>query len=92
MLSLSCKTDPTQFGPEITTMDELRPNKLLSREEAARFLGVKKGTLEVWASTGRYELPVVKIGRLAKYRLSDLMDFIEARTVCAGAPREACRR
>lgn len=56
-------------------------NKLLSREEAADFLGVSKGTLEVWASTKRYPLPFVKIGRLAKYRLSDLLKFIEDRTV-----------
>lgn len=56
-------------------------NKLLSREEAADFLGVSKGTLEVWHSTGRYPLPVVKVGRLAKYRQSDLEAFVEARTV-----------
>jgi len=54
---------------------------LLSRPEAAKFLGVKEGTLEVWASTGRYDLPIVKIGRLAKYRLSDLEKFIDKRTV-----------
>jgi excisionase family DNA binding protein len=57
------------------------PNKLLNRQEAADYLGVTKGTLEVWASTGRYNLPFVKIGRLAKYRFGDLLDFISARTI-----------
>lgn len=52
-------------------------SRLLSREEAAQFLGVSKGTLEVWASTKRYDLPFIKIGRLAKYRMQDLLEFIE---------------
>lgn len=52
---------------------------LLTRAEAATFLGVSKGTLEVWASTQRYNLPFVKIGRLAKYRMCDLEAFIQSR-------------
>jgi hypothetical protein len=51
---------------------------LLSREEAAAFLGVKPTTLAIWHCTKRYALPVVKVGRLAKYRLSDLRAFIDA--------------
>lgn len=54
--------------------------KLVTREEAAKFLGVSKGTLEVWACHKRYDIPVIKIGRLAKYRMSDLIAFIERRT------------
>ncbi len=52
--------------------------RLLTREEAANFLGVSKGTLEIWACTKRYPLPFVKIGRLAKYRISDLNAFVES--------------
>jgi excisionase family DNA binding protein len=51
-------------------------SELLSREEAARYLGVSASTLAVWKSTGRYLLPVVKIGRLVKYRKRDLDAFI----------------
>ena len=36
---------------------------LLTREQAAQYLGVKPQTLSVWHSTGRYPLPVVKVGR-----------------------------
>ena len=54
---------------------------LLTRVEAARYLGVKVQTLGLWASTGRYELPYVRIGRLAKYRRADLDAFIERRRV-----------
>jgi excisionase family DNA binding protein len=57
---------------------------LVSRAEAARLLGVKVGTLEVWASTGRYDLPFVKVGRLVRYRMSDLEAFIRRRRRTAG--------
>ncbi|MDZ4834625.1 MAG: helix-turn-helix domain-containing protein [Candidatus Melainabacteria bacterium] len=54
---------------------------LLSRKEAAAYLGVTPETLAVWHCTKRYPLPVIKIGRLCKYRVSDLDAFITQRTV-----------
>ena len=54
---------------------------LLSRDEAASTLGVRPQTLACWASTGRYDLPFVKIGRRVMYRLSDIESFIEANLV-----------
>lgn len=56
---------------------------LCSPEQAAAFLGVKPQTLAVWRSTRRHGLPFVKVGRLVKYRASDLTKFIESRTVGA---------
>lgn len=58
-----------------------RQSDLLSREEAAEYLGVSPKTLATWACTKRYPLPVVKLGRAVKYRVADLEKFIEARTV-----------
>ena len=52
----------------------------MSRKEAAEYLGVTVHTLAVWKCTGRYNLPCVKIGKLAKYRKEDLDDFILSRT------------
>lgn len=52
---------------------------LMSRKEAALYLGVSERTLAIWKCTGRYKLPVVKIGRLAKYRKADLDAFILSR-------------
>lgn len=52
-------------------------NKLLSVNEAATFLGVKPQTLYHWQCTGRYNIPSVKIGKLLKYRQSDLDAFVE---------------
>lgn len=56
---------------------------LLPDTQAAAALGVSKGTLAVWRSTGRYNLPFVKCGRLVRYRVGDILDFLEART-CHG--------
>lgn len=65
-------------------MNQAKPietsEKLLSRKEAANFLGVTEHTLAVWACNKRYSLPYVKIGRLVKYRYSDLIKFIELQT------------
>ena len=55
--------------------------ELLTRKEAADYLGVAEQTLAVWKSTGRYPLPVVKVGRLARYKKSDLDEFIKRQTV-----------
>jgi len=61
---------------------ELEPvQNLLSRDEAAAFLGLKTQTLASWASSGRYPLPFVKVGRAVRYRLSDLEKFLADRTV-----------
>jgi hypothetical protein len=54
-------------------------NKLLNRREAADFLGVKETTLATWQSTKRYDLPIIKVGRLVKYRLTDLIEFVNRR-------------
>jgi excisionase family DNA binding protein len=67
-----------------TIPHNLKSARLLSRKEAAELLGVKVDTLAVWQSTQRYHIPVVKVGRLARYRYSDLLDFIERRTVTGG--------
>lgn len=53
---------------------------LLTRAEAAEYLGVKIQTLALWATTGRYGLRFVKVGRLSKYRQSDLDEFLEKNT------------
>ena len=53
---------------------------LLTRAEAAEYLGVKVQTLALWASTGRYSLPFVKVGRLSKYRQTHLDEFLERNT------------
>jgi excisionase family DNA binding protein len=57
------------------------PSPLLSPAQAASYLSVEVATLAVWRCTGRYALPYVKVGRLVRYRQSDLDDFLKARSV-----------
>lgn len=59
--------------------------ELLTRAEAADYLGIAKQTLAIWKTTGRYALPVVKVGRLTKYRRSDLDEFLSRRTLDTSA-------
>lgn len=54
--------------------------KLLNSQEASQYLGVTRDTLAVWRTTRRYELPYIKVGRLVKYRLSDLDNWLNQRT------------
>lgn len=58
-----------------------KQSELLTREQAAEYLGITSRTLAVWACTKRYGLTYIKVGRLAKYRKRDLDAFIERRAV-----------
>ncbi len=58
-----------------------RHSDLFTREQAADYLGVTSRTLAVWACVKRYNLPYVKVGRLVKYRRTDLDEFIARRTI-----------
>jgi len=55
--------------------------ELLTREQAAEYLNIRPQTLAVWASTGRYALPMVRVGRAVRYRRADLDLFISQNTV-----------
>ena len=61
-------------------MKEWNKPQLLNRKEAAEFLGLKAITLASWKTTRRYDLPVIKVGRLVRYRITDLVAFLERRT------------
>lgn len=54
---------------------------LLTREQAAKYLGVSVSALAAWACNKRYNLPMIKVGRLAKYRIQDLDEFINRNTI-----------
>ncbi len=58
--------------------------KLLTRQQAAKILGIKPQTLATWACVSGPErnLPVVKIGRLSRYRREDIDAFIENGKKC----------
>ncbi len=55
-------------------------NPLLTPPEAASYIGVSVDTLSVWRCTGRYNISYLKVGRLVRYRKSDLDAWLEKRT------------
>jgi hypothetical protein len=70
-------TNPLAIKRDPIDMDALPQSTLLDDVLAAEALAVSRGTLAVWRSTGRYNLPYVKIGRLVKYKVGDLIAFRE---------------
>lgn len=71
----------SQKENEITEHTPDNRYKLLKRKEAANFLGLSAGTLAVWKCNKLHDLPVIKVGGSIRYRLSDLKDFLERRTI-----------
>jgi hypothetical protein len=52
---------------------------LLRPEKAAALLGVTEGSLAVWRSTKRYPLKYIRVGRVIRYRLTDIEEFLRIR-------------
>jgi excisionase family DNA binding protein len=59
--------------------------QMLDDKSAAELLDVTPGTLSVWRSTGRYNLPFVKVGRKVRYRRCDLEAWLQGRYRESGA-------
>ncbi|WP_215884768.1 helix-turn-helix domain-containing protein [Acidithiobacillus sulfurivorans] len=51
----------------------------VDEQKASIVLDVKPATLCNWRCTGRYNLPYVKTGRLVRYRVADLAEWIAKR-------------
>jgi excisionase family DNA binding protein len=64
-------------------MHDAEQDALLTTKQAAEALTLDPGTLEVWRSKKRYDLPYVKIGSKVRYRQSAIQKFLESRTVKA---------
>ena len=59
----------------------VKMNNLLTTKEAADFLGIPARTLENWRCNQRYNLPYIKIGRIIRYRMIDLVAWINSSRV-----------
>ncbi len=62
-----------------------RTRDLIDEKQAAEHLTVSPGTLSVWRSTCRYNLPFVKVGRAVRYRIADLDAWLATRARDSGA-------
>ena len=67
---------------EIPDLAHLPRSALLDDKHAAAALATTPGTLCTWRSTGRHNLPYVKVGRRVRYRVGDLLDWLEQRIRC----------
>ena len=56
-------------------------SNILTRAQAAEFLGLKPGTLAAWASNHRHSLPFIKVGRRVRYLQSDLEAWLLSRRI-----------
>lgn len=57
----------------------------LGNNEAAQILGCTPGTLRVWVS--KRKVPFIKVGRLVRFRMKDLDEFLEQNAVPAAKQR-----
>ena len=58
----------------MSQIDLVTPNWVADKLE------VTTKTLAVWRCEGRYNLPYIKVGRLVRYRRSDVLAFLASRT------------
>ncbi len=54
---------------------------LLTRREAAAYLGISTSTLANWACTKKYSIPYFRVGRSVRYRKNILDEFIQNNAV-----------
>lgn len=57
------------------------PADLLTAAQVSDLLGVSVSTLAIWRCTRRYPLPYIKVGRLVRYRRTDIDEFLKRQTI-----------
>jgi hypothetical protein len=72
---------PTKTPKDHVSTDHISRANLLNTKQAAEYLHLSPGPLEVWRSTKRYSLAYIKVGRFVKYRKEALDAFLAAQTV-----------
>lgn len=77
-----------QHSSATSAVPNPRCNFQLSSSEAAVYLGITPGTLNVWRCTKRYLIPYTRVGRLVKYRIADLDNWLASRTITEGGVNE----
>ena len=68
---------------------QMRPDspRRLTTSQAAAYIGIRPGTLEIWRAKGRYHIPFVRIGRLVRYDRADLDRWLKSRRECPAPNR-----
>lgn len=71
--------------PTATPVAQYAPDCLLDTGKTAALLDAAPKTLIHWRCTGSGDLPYIKVGRLVRYRYSDVMAWLEKQTRNTGA-------
>lgn len=66
---------------KMETTTASRQSDLITRSEAAAFLRVSPGSLSNWASSSKYRIPYIKIGKKVYYRIKDLQQYIDRHAI-----------
>jgi excisionase family DNA binding protein len=74
--------DEGPSSPALTASDKPEAN-LMSRAQAAEYLGLKPGTLAHWACKKPGMIPMVRVGGRCKYRKNHLDAYLARNTVGA---------
>jgi len=68
-----------QRGPTMqhSPHNTLSPDEIWLPKQTAEAIGVAEATLATWRSTQRYPLKYLKVGKLIRYRKSDVLAFLD---------------
>ena len=61
-------------------LKDLHPDQLLDTKTTGQFLATQEATLVLWRTRKNVKLPYVKLGANVRYRVRDLIEFIESQT------------
>ena len=59
-------------------MENTNIDSYISLEEAAAYLGIKAPTLRSWIKNPKNEVPAHKVGRLWKFKRSEIDDWVNS--------------
>lgn len=62
----------------MTAIQKIINHDRVTADDAAKFLGISKGTLAIWRCSKRHSIPFYKIGKNVFYKISDLEAFVES--------------
>ena len=68
----------------IVASEALQTHALLTREQAAAYLGLKPQTLASWVVRHIQGPPFIKVGRSVRYRRTDLDRWLDSQVVSPG--------
>lgn len=83
---IECPTPPVIVAAKVAKVTVVEIEGLLTEQQAADVVNLAPKTLQNDRVTAELGIPFVRLGRMVRYRPSDLREYIEARVVRPAAP------